>query len=114
MSESDFKLKINPDAMTLGDLEDFEEGVGVPLHEALKPVQERDDEGNKVFDPKGRPVMTVKVSAKSLRYLVWIVKRAEDPEFTPDDARKVKVSELELFSDEDTKDAEGNVVAPTV
>lgn len=106
MSET-FDLTINPDDLTIGDMEDFEEGVGKPLHEALKPVPATDEDGNKLFDEKGRPEMTVQLSAKSLRYLIWIVKRHSDPSFTAEDARKVKVGQLVIVGDAPL-DGQGN------
>lgn len=99
-------LRIDPDELTIGDLEDFEEGVGLPLHEALKQVPIRDDEGKLVLgepDEKGkqRPETEVKISAKALKHLVWIIKRSTDETFTLADARKVKVGALEIVGDDD-------------
>jgi hypothetical protein len=110
MSEQ-FNLTIDPDNLTIGDMEDFEEGVGKPLSEALKPVPLLDDEGEKVYDEKGRPEMTVSLSAKALRYLVFIVKRHENPDFTPDDARNVRVGQLVIVDDsaDAATDGQGNV-----
>ncbi len=108
----DFDLQIDPDALTIGDLEDFEEGVGKPLHEALKPTPVLDEDGNKVFDAKGRPELQVNLSAKALRYLVWIVKRQTDPSFTPDDARKVRVGQLELAAPEPTSESGNESALP--
>lgn len=112
-----FAIRLDPDALTIGDLEDFEEGVGETLQEALKPipVYELDEDGEPKRDPDtnakvrkigddGHPEMTAKVSNKALKYLVWILKRAETPGFSLDDARAVRVSTLELV----TADAEGN------
>jgi hypothetical protein len=94
-------LRLDPDALTIGDLEDFEDGVGVPLYEALKPTVVKDEDGNKVLDEKGRPETEVKVSSKALKYLVWIVHRNEVEGFTLEDARKVRVGSLELIGDDD-------------
>lgn len=112
-----FAIRLDPDALTIGDLEDFENGVGATLQEALKPVPvyELDEDGEPKRDTDtgakirkigedGRPEMTAKVSTTALKHLVWILKRNEDENFTLDDARKVRVSTLELV----TADAEGN------
>lgn len=101
------KLVVDPNSMTIGDLEDFEDACGMSMDKAFKSVVVRDEEGNVVYDEpdaKGirRPKTEVQVSAKVLKTLVWIVKRADNPEFTLDDARSVKISELELTgTDED-------------
>lgn len=101
------RLVVDPDDFDIGDMEDFEDAVGVPLNEALKPVVVRDPETNEVVRGEdGRPELEVKVSAKALRHLVWILQRKTDPDFTPEQARKVKVSSLEIVTKEE--DAAGN------
>lgn len=98
----DMELAFNPDDLTLGDLEDFEENAGKPLMETLKasPVWEEDPETGerrrKVDPETGRPEMAVTVSAKSLRVLVWLLRRKTEPGFTMDDARNVRVSALKI------------------
>jgi hypothetical protein len=86
--------------------------VGAPLHEALKAVPEKDDDGKIVTDESGRPVTTVKMSAKALRHLVWIIKRADDPTFTAEDARSVRVGELELVAADDEAEAPKDEAEP--
>lgn len=107
MSVEKINIRFDEDNLTLGDLEDFEDAAGVPLFDALKPVPTFDDEGEKVRDEKGRPVMEVKMSAKTLKALVWIVLRAEREGFTLDDARNVKVAALEMVGDE-SGEGQGN------
>ncbi|WP_144121125.1 hypothetical protein [Catellatospora sichuanensis] len=89
-------INLDPDDLTLGDLEDFEEFVGKPIDDVVRPVPVLDDEGNRVFDAKGRPEMTTKIPAKGIICLVWLVKRKSDPSFTLADARKVRVTALVL------------------
>lgn len=89
-------LNLDPDAMTLGDLEDFETHTGGTLDEMIRAVPVLDGEGNRTFDEKGRPVMTTKVSAKSLICLVWIIQRKTNPDFTLADARDIRVTSLTL------------------
>lgn len=108
MSDEKINLRLDFDDLTIGDLEDFEEGVGATLDESLKRYPVVDDEGNKVFDAKGRPETEVRLSAKALRHLVWIVKRKEDPAFTAEDARNLKVASLEVV-DAGAADDSGNV-----
>jgi len=71
------KITLNIDDLTIQDLQDFEDEVGKPLSEAVGD----------------------NMSARALKALVWVVKRAEDPNFTLDDAGKIKVEELDLGDD---------------
>lgn len=66
---------IDPSKLTLGDLEDFEERTGMQLQEAFA------DE--------------TRVSAKAMITMLWIVRRAENPESTYEDARRIPFSELQ-------------------
>lgn len=101
MSDS-VELKFDPDSLTLGDLEDFETYVGNSIDEVIKPVPAVDDDGNRVYDDRGRPEMTTKVPTKALICLVWLVKRADDPGFTIEDARKVRVSALSMSAPDES------------
>lgn len=101
------KFTVDPDSFTLGDMEDFEDITGQTLQAAIKPVPVFDDEtGERVKDDKGRPVSAANMRAKVLTALVWIAARAENPELTLADARKIKVTELVFESAGD--DVEGN------
>ena len=103
------KVVFDENKLTLGDLEDFEEYVGKPLHEALKPVAVRDDEGNVVKDQEtGRPVTEVNFSMKVLTAMTWISRRHENPDYSIADARAEKVSELDIVERDANPDAEGN------
>jgi hypothetical protein len=84
-------LKIDPEDLTIGDLEDFEDIVGMSFDDAMAP------------GPDGKP----KVTTKALKALVFLSKRREDPTFTLDDARAIKVSELQVGSEEDPTAAAG-------
>lgn len=99
------KLRFNENDLTIGDLEDFEEVVGQSMDEVFSPKAKRDAEGNFVLDDNGKPVYVTSPSPKALKALVWIIRRKDNPEFTLDDARGVKVTELELVSEDDPKDA---------
>lgn len=105
MSDTGFTLTINPDEFTIGDLEDFEDVAGMSFGAAVKSTPALDDEGNKTFDEKGRPLTETNIAAKSLKALVWIVKRHDIPGFTVEDARAVKINALEIVESEaDPKD----------
>ena len=106
MSVEKINIRFDEDNLTIGDLEDFEDAVGVPLFDALKQVRQYDDEGNLVTDERGRPVMAVNLTAKAMKGLVWITLRQERPGFSLDDARSVKVTALEWVAAEDGSDEE--------
>lgn len=122
------KLVFDENNLTIGDLEDFEDATGIELQDAIKPVPLKDDENKPVrhdctedeCDPdnfknegdatcqeNGRPVLTVKVRPKVLKALVWIANRHENPDFSIEDARNVKVTELEIIREGDGDDAGG-------
>lgn len=98
MSNEKVQLRIDPDALTIGDLEDFEEVVGEPLYDSLQAKPVLDHDGNKVLDEKGRPELATKISTKALKALIWITQRVENPEFTIEDARNVRVGALEIVA----------------
>lgn len=96
MSDDKISLHLDPDLLTLGDLEDFEDTVGRPVDEVLAPRLILDEDGNKTFDERGRPITGVRIPAKALVCLVWLVNRKDNPAFTLADARKVRVDQLEI------------------
>jgi len=67
------ELNLNVDDMTIGDVADVEEVTGRSLEELFAEGQ-----------PKGR----------AMQALVWVTKRRDDPEFTFEDAGKLKFSVL--------------------
>lgn len=67
-------LTIDLDDMSLGEIVDFEDASGSLIGSI--------DESN--------------LSARELVALVWIAQRRTDPDFTFDDAREVKVSQLNI------------------
>lgn len=75
------KIHLNPDALTFGDLEDFETYVGTPLMDT--------------FDKVGAGGIG-SISGKALVALVWICGRGENPDMTLDEARKAKLTDLEV------------------
>jgi hypothetical protein len=100
-------LRIDPDVLTIGDLEDFEDVVGKPLYDVLQPKPVLDAEGKKVLDEKGRPELQTQISTKALKALIWISQRAEKPDFSLEDARSVRVSALELVGVDDQGNEDG-------
>lgn len=72
-------IKLDPDELTLGDLDDFEETVGESFFDCIKPG--------------------VMPSTKALLALVWITERKSDPTYTLAQAREVKVGDLDIDTD---------------
>jgi hypothetical protein len=69
-------VSIDLDDLELGEIEEFEELMGRSLGEV--DLQ----------------------SGKAMVHLIWIAKRREDPDYTLDDARKIKLSQLTGEEDE--------------
>lgn len=87
-------LRFSVDSITVGDMEDIEEATGKPFGEII----------NQLTSTNG----SLSVPVKTLKALVWIIYRQEHPDFTLDDARKIKVSELELvLTEPDPTEAAG-------
>ena len=83
-------LRFSVDSLTVGDLEDIEEITGMSFDDIMDMLtSDKVGENGKI----GLPL-------KVLKALVFVVYRAADPEFTMDDARKVRVSELEVVLSE--------------
>lgn len=76
------KIKLNPNDLTFGDLEDFEQFTGKGLMDT--------------FDTVGTNGNVQALDVKSVVGLLWISGRQQDPSFTLEQARKVKISELEI------------------
>lgn len=104
-------LNFDPNDLTIGDLEDFEDLTGSTFEEAFKAVPVRDDEGNIEKDSKGKPVKAMKVAAKTLKALVFIIYRKDDPDFTVEMARNVKITALNMTGGDDA-DPEEPAVDP--
>lgn len=75
------QLQFDPESLTLGDLEDFESYVGLPLERALDPVTNQPS------------------TMRALVGLLWILHRQQDPQFTLQQARALKLHELEFSVD---------------
>lgn len=84
------KIQFDVEALTYGDMEDFESATGEGLLAVIGAIK-ADDDGN--LDMSGLKMST-------LVSLIWILGRAQNPEFTRDDARKVRLDELELTEPE--------------
>lgn len=94
MSDTQSNIVFDPDEWSFGDLETFEELTGLTLEEAFRATPVRDANGDVEKDNRGRPVKGLRLGAKTMLAIVFIAKRQEDPEFTLEDARKVKFGEL--------------------
>lgn len=74
------KLKLDPNALTFGDLEDFEEACGEPLMD--------------VFERVGEDGTLKGLSMRTMKALMWVCARTDNPDFSLDDVRKMKIGEL--------------------
>lgn len=79
-------MQVNLDDLTLGDLEAIERETGKTLGELF---------------PGGNP------TAVGMVALVWATNRASNPDYTFDDARKVKFSDFTVDDDPDPTPAAG-------
>lgn len=89
-------LAINPDDLTLGEMEEFEELSGRPLARMLQGDVVKDERGNVVPGPDGKPLREIDPRVKDIIALVFLAKRREQPDFTLAEARNIKISELQL------------------
>lgn len=80
------KLSVSIDDLTLGEAEFFETETGISLED-----MENFRLGDSKKDAK-KPALPI----KALTTLVCIAKRRSDPDFTMEQARNLKVSELDL------------------
>lgn len=74
------KVKIDPEDMTLDELEELEDRIGGSFDEA--------------FDA-GKPKVAV------LKVIVWILRRRDEPALTLDDVGSVKLSDIDLGDDDE-------------
>lgn len=88
------EINLSEDSLTIGDLEDFEELTGSTFDEAMKPTHLKDDDGNLMYDDKGRPTMGVKPSMKMVIALAYISARKNDPEITLERIRNTSVKDF--------------------
>lgn len=84
---SEPSLEIDLDDLTIGDLEDFEDIVGVTFEDAQAANF---------------------ASIKALKALVFLTMRKTDADFSLDDARNIKVSALIVGAEADPTDAAGS------
>lgn len=91
---SDLELDVEAfiEEVNLGELEDLEEVLGVNSGQILKQFETGD------------------LSARTLRGVVWLAVRRENPEVTFDDARRVKLFALADSGEDD--DDEGDAAVP--
>lgn len=76
------KITLDVNALTFGDLEDFETTTGSGLMEQFGKIGPDGDMSG--------------MKAKDLVALIWVCGRQANPGFTLDDARKVRLDELEF------------------
>ena len=72
-------LNLNPEDLSIGDLEDFEDITGMQLQKALEAKPVLDDAGEQVKDEKGRPLREVQIPTKVLKALVFLDQAPGEP-----------------------------------
>lgn len=105
MADATKPLRFSVDSITLGDMEDIEEIAGQSFDEVMALLTSgKAGQNGKI----GIPV-------KVLRALVLVIYRQGNPNFTVNDARQVKVSELQLVMSEPdpTEPADGGTSSPS-
>ncbi len=74
--ESNKTLDFDPEDLTIAELEELEDAVGKAIGKLFAEFQTQD------------------FSAKSVKAMIWIIKRRENPGLTLEEASKFKLSEL--------------------
>lgn len=87
MTENNEVLTFDVDELTLGQLEELEELTGRSLSEMERDFRAR------------------KFRAKDLTAIAYVIKHADDPDFTIDDARALKIK---VFEDMEVKGADSD------
>lgn len=93
-------LTLDPDDLTLGEMEEFEEITGRTLSDLMRGEIALDDEDKPRRDAKGKVLREINPRAKEITALVFLARRREEPDFTLDQARAVKLTELRLGSED--------------
>lgn len=78
MSTDKITVDLDPNDLTLGEIEDLEGAGGVPFGVLMKQLDEQT------------------FSSRALTALVWVAMRRKDPDFTLEDARRVKIGQVEV------------------
>lgn len=84
MAEAAKPLRFSVADITVGDMEDIEEITGEPFEDVIEKLSAGGENGK------------LRVPLKVIKAIVFVVKRQSDPDFTLEQARRVKFSELEL------------------
>lgn len=74
------KLTLDPNKITVGDIEDFEEATGSGLMEMVSKLSV-----DGMTEMRGRDI----------KALIWIARRQDDPSFTLEQTRAVTLGELQ-------------------
>lgn len=109
------KVSLNLDTMTLGDMEAFEDATGKTVDELLSPKPVLDENGRKVpdpDDPKGRPLMEIKMSMKALVGLAYVALRKENPDITIQQVRDMPLDDFDFDVEEGEADPTATAEQP--
>ena len=78
MADEKTTIELDVDFFTVGEVEDLEEATGYSLQGLARVLGSGD------------------LPMKVLKALVWVVRRRSEPEFTLDDVRALRLSEIEF------------------
>lgn len=106
------KIRFDPEDLTLGELDEFEEATGRPLDEVMNEQPVVGADGKPVRDKRGRPLTQVRMTMKEVIALMWLIRRRDQPGFTLDDARKLRVADLNELELVQASDPKGNGHGP--
>lgn len=94
------KVTLDLEALSMGDMEAFEDATGLNLAEELAPKPVIDPRTRMpVKDPdddKGRPLLRVTISSATRTGLVYLGMRRTDPSVTIDQVRAMRVGEIDF------------------
>ena len=79
-------ITFDPDALTLGEMEEIEDAAGVPFQELISQFEQK------------------KLSTRAMRAVFWILIRGDNPDYTFDDTRTLTVGDIGRLSIEDETD----------
>lgn len=94
------KLSLTLADLSLDDLEAFEDATGLDLLEEVNPKPVINPETRMPVkdpdDPRGRPLLQVKISTRAYNGMIFLAWRRLDPSKTFADVKKLKLSEFDF------------------
>lgn len=94
----------DPRTLTIGELIDFADVVGLELDECRRYVPMVDAKGRPVLDEDGEQKISVRLTTKGLHAIIWLMRRREDPSYTIEQARAVAQGHLVVEVPQEPRD----------